>query len=288
MRFTVGDTMPEMNKETVEKMSSAFFAENLMTSFMAQLDEALISRVKNVQENIRSLENTFRDMQKKLLELSNKFEHESQEIVKSIEYSVSVNKNITEELKKSGADITKINQIVVTSVNNTSETLAMFSKVENMVSEITKIAKQTNLLALNASIEAARAGEFGRGFAVVASEVQKLAGESNKVAKDINDLVKELSASVSEALESIKLVGEIFQAVQKSMEQLLGFMQQNSALLSHVSELLIETKNELVDENAHFTSAVEVMDQAAEKFETLSRVISSIVKAQTKLKDLKL
>ncbi|WP_448376628.1 methyl-accepting chemotaxis protein [Fervidobacterium sp.] len=280
--------MPEMNKETVEKMSSAFFAENLMTSFMAQLDEALISRVKNVQENIRSLENTFRDMQKKLLELSNKFEHESQEIVKSIEYSVSVNKNITEELKKSGADITKINQIVVTSVNNTSETLAMFSKVENMVSEITKIAKQTNLLALNASIEAARAGEFGRGFAVVASEVQKLAGESNKVAKDINDLVKELSASVSEALESIKLVGEIFQAVQKSMEQLLGFMQQNSALLSHVSELLIETKNELVDENAHFTSAVEVMDQAAEKFETLSRVISSIVKAQTKLKDLKL
>jgi len=280
--------MPEMNKETVEKMSSAFFAENLMTSFMAQLDEALISRVKNVQENIRSLENTFRDMQKKLLELSNKFEHESQEIVKSIEYSVSVNKNITEELKKSGADITKINQIVVTSVNNTSETLAMFSKVENMVSEITKIAKQTNLLALNASIEAARAGEFGRGFAVVASEVQKLAGESNKVAKDINDLVKELSSSVSEALESIKLVGDIFQAVQKSMEQLLGFMQQNSALLSHVSELLIETKNELVDENAHFTSAVEVMDQAAEKFETLSRVISSIVKAQTKLKDLKL
>ncbi|WP_448378456.1 methyl-accepting chemotaxis protein [Fervidobacterium sp.] len=280
--------MPEISKETIEKMSSAFFAENLMTSFMAQLDEALISRVKNVQENLRDLENVFRNMQVRLNKLSEQFGKESQEIVSVIEQSQNVNKNITEELKKSGADISKINDIVIGSVKNTTQTLEMFSKVENMVLEITKIAKQTNLLALNASIEAARAGEFGKGFAVVASEVQKLAGESNRVAKEINDLVKELSASVSEALNSIKLVGEIFQTVQRSLEQLLGFMNQNSALLSHVAELLSETKTELESENSNFNSAVETMDQAAEKFETLSRVISSIVKAQTKLKDLKL
>jgi len=280
--------LSKVSKETLEKMSSAFFAENLMTSFMGQLDETLISRVKTVQENISKLEVVFEDMQNRLGELSGKFESESKEIVRSIEHSVNVNKSITDELKKSGADITKINEIVINSVNSTSETLSMFSKVESMVTEITKIAKQTNLLALNASIEAARAGEFGRGFAVVASEVQKLAGESNKVAKDINDLVKELSISVSEALDSIRLVGEIFQTVQKSLEQLLGFMQQNSALLSHVAELLSETKEELTSENEHFTSAVEVMKQATEKFETLSRVISSIVKAQRELSNLKL
>lgn len=280
--------MPEISKETIEKMSSAFFAENLMTSFMAQLDEALISRVKNVQENLRDLENVFRNMQVRLNKLSEQFGKESQEIVSVIEQSQNVNKNITEELKKSGADISKINDIVIGSVKNTTQTLEMFSKVENMVLEITKIAKQTNLLALNASIEAARAGEFGKGFAVVASEVQKLAGESNRVAKEINDLVKELSSSVSEALNSIKLVGEIFQTLQRSLEQLLGFMNQNSALLSHVSELLSETKTELESENSNFNSAVETMEQAAEKFETLSRVISSIVKAQAKLKDLRL
>jgi methyl-accepting chemotaxis protein len=283
-----GDSMPEISKETTEKMSSAFFAENLMTSFMAQLDEALISRVKNVQENLRDLENVFRNIQARLNKLSEQFGKESQEIVSVIEQSQNVNKNITEELKKSGADISKINDIVIGSVKNTTQTLEMFSKVENMVLEITKIAKQTNLLALNASIEAARAGEFGKGFAVVASEVQKLAGESNRVAKEINDLVKELSSSVSEALNSIKLVGEIFQTLQRSLEQLLGFMNQNSALLSHVAELLSETKTELESENSNFNSAVETMEQAAEKFETLSRVISSIVKAQTKLKDLRL
>jgi methyl-accepting chemotaxis protein len=283
-----GDSMPEISKETIEKMSSAFFAENLMTSFMAQLDEALISRVKNVQENLRDLENVFRNIQARLNKLSEQFGKESQEIVSVIEQSQNVNKNITEELKKSGADISKINDIVIGSVKNTTQTLEMFSKVENMVLEITKIAKQTNLLALNASIEAARAGEFGKGFAVVASEVQKLAGESNRVAKEINDLVKELSSSVSEALNSIKLVGEIFQTLQRSLEQLLGFMNQNSALLSHVAELLSETKTELESENNNFNSAVETMEQAAEKFETLSRVISSIVKAQSKLKDLRL
>jgi methyl-accepting chemotaxis protein len=283
-----GDSMSEISKETIEKMSSAFFAENLMTSFMAQLDEALISRVKNVQENLRDLENVFRNMQVRLNKLSEQFGKESQEIVSVIEQSQNVNKNITEELKKSGADISKINDIVLGSVKNTTQTLEMFSKVENMVLEITKIAKQTNLLALNASIEAARAGEFGKGFAVVASEVQKLASESNRVAKEINDLVKELSSSVSEALNSIKLVGEIFQTLQSSLEQLLGFMNQNSALLSHVAELLSETKTELESENSNFSSAVETMEQAAEKFETLSRVISSIVKAQSKLKDLRL
>lgn len=288
MRYTVGDTMPKISKETMEKMSSAFFAENLMTSFMEQLDEALISRVRNVQENLRDLENVFRDMQSRLNKLAEQFAMESQEIVKAIEDSQNMNKNITEELKKSGADISKINDIVLSSVNSTTQTLEMFSKVENMVSEITKIAKQTNLLALNASIEAARAGELGRGFAVVASEVQKLAGESNRVAKDINDLVKELSDSVADALNSIKLVGEIFQTVQRSLQQLLEFMGQNSALLSHVAELLLDTKSELESENSNFNSAVDVMDQAAEKFETLSRAISSIVKAQTKLKDLRL
>jgi methyl-accepting chemotaxis protein len=280
--------MADINNETLEKMSSAFFAENLMTSFMSQLDEALVSRVRTVQENIRELEKVFEGMQKRVSELSSKFEQESVEIVNSVEESQRVSDEITSELRKSGADISKINDVVVSSVAKTSETLHMFSNIQNMVTEITKIAKQTNLLALNASIEAARAGEFGKGFAVVASEVQKLAGESNKVAKDITEQVKELSVAVSQALDSIKLVGEIFSTVQTSLQQLMAFLQTNSVLLSHVAELLNSTKVDLEQENEHFVEATDVMGQATEKFETLSRVISSIVKAQIKLKDLKI
>ena len=280
--------MADITNETLEKMSSAFFAENLMTSFMSQLDEALVSRVRTVQENIRELEKVFEGMQARIAELSSKFDQESLEIVNSVEESQRVSNEITSELRKSGADISKINDVVVSSVAKTSETLNMFSNIQNMVTEITKIAKQTNLLALNASIEAARAGEFGKGFAVVASEVQKLAGESNKVARDITEQVKELSLAVGQALDSIKLVGEIFATVQISLQQSMAFLQTNSVLLSHVAELLSNTKVDLQQENEHFIEAKDVMRQATEKFETLSRVISSIVKAQIKLKDLKI
>ncbi len=280
--------MADITNETLEKMSSAFFAENLMTSFMSQLDEALVSRVRTVQENIRELEKVFEGMQERISELSSKFEQQSVEIVSSVEESQRVSDEIASELRKSGADISKINDVVMSSIAKTSETLSMFSNIQNMVTEITKIAKQTNLLALNASIEAARAGESGKGFAVVASEVQKLAGESNKVAKDITGQVKELSVAVSQALDSIKIMGEIFATIQSSLEQSMTFLQTNSSLLSHVAELLSSTKVNLEQENEHFVEATDVMRQAAEKFETLSRVISSIVKAQIKLKDLKI
>jgi methyl-accepting chemotaxis protein len=280
--------MPNIGNDTLEKMSSAYFAENLMTSFMLQLDEALISRVKDVQVSIGELQRNFLVMQERLNKLAEQFDKEVKDLFSSLEESQYVNADITESLRKSGADVNKINEVVMNSVKETTKTLEMFSNVENMVTEITKIAKQTNLLALNASIEAARAGEFGKGFAVVASEVQKLAGESNAVAKQITFQVKELSKSVSSALESIKLVGEIFITVQNSFQQLLAFMQQNSTLLSHVAQLLSETKEELTTESQNFSRATEVMGEAASKFETLSRVISSIVKAQVKLKDLKL
>ncbi|MGJ8455713.1 methyl-accepting chemotaxis protein [Pseudothermotoga sp. U03pept] len=280
--------MPQIEKSTLEKISSAFFAENLMTSFMAQLDEALISRVRTVQENIRGIERTFKQMQERLSAISSEFDKETMELTENIQESQKINKNITDELQKSGADVDKINETVSKSVTNISRTLSMFSNVENMVEQITKIAKQTNLLALNASIEAARAGEHGKGFAVVASEVQKLAGESNKTAKEISNLVKDLSNAVENSLENIRLVGEIFLAVQNSFSELIQFMQRNSVLISRVAGILSSTKEQLNNESENFTNAMRVMDEALEKFESLTRVISSIVRAQSMLKDLTL
>ncbi len=280
--------MADIKKDTLEKIVSAFFAENLMISFMSQLDEALLSRVRKAQENVKYLEASFEEMLKSMGELSERFEEEGKKLVDSIEQFQKMNDSIVQELKKSGADISKINDVVMSSINKTSQTLSMFNEIQGMAVEITKIAKQTNLLALNASIEAARAGEAGRGFAVVASEVQKLAGESNRVAKSITDQVKELSGAVSDALESIKLIGDIFSSVQTSLRQLMDFTKENSQLLSYIVVLLSGTRDNLVEKKKEFDRAMEVMQQVTEKFETLSRAISSVVRAQMKLKDLKL
>ncbi len=94
--------MADITNESLEKMSSAFFAENLMTSFMSQLDEALVSRVRTVQENIRELEKVFEGMQARIAELSSKFDQESLEIVNSVEESQRVSNEIPQNYKNLG------------------------------------------------------------------------------------------------------------------------------------------------------------------------------------------
>ncbi len=97
---------------------------------------------------------------------------------------------------------------------------ANFHSIEEMVGIITGIAEQTNLLALNAAIEAARAGESGKGFAVVASEVRKLAEMSRHSAEQIrgeitsfqilsSKAITEMSSSANGMAEGSKAVTEI-------------------------------------------------------------------------------
>jgi methyl-accepting chemotaxis protein len=69
-------------------------------------------------------------------------------------------------------------------------------QLQDMASDVARIAQQTNLLALNAAIEAARAGELGRGFAVVAKEFRMLSNQSGESGRKIAETVKVISAAI--------------------------------------------------------------------------------------------
>ncbi len=280
--------MNTVDKETYEKLASAFYGQNLMISFMYQLDEALLSRVREVVERVNDLEERFEKLRDSVKALAEAFDKEGQQLLSTIERNRTVVDDILEQVKQSGTDISRISGTVQKALDETSKTISRFNDIQTMVKDIEKIAKQTNLLALNASIESARAGEYGRGFAVVAAEIQKLANESNLITKRITDEMSNLAVAVSESAKSIKIVGEIFAALQGSLTKLFDGIQENTNLLTQTLQVLTSTSNQLGQQQQVFQDAESLLKMVTEKFKTLTRVISAVVDAQLELKDLKL
>ncbi|AEH51636.1 methyl-accepting chemotaxis protein [Pseudothermotoga thermarum] len=277
-----------MDKETYEKLVSSFYGQNLMISFMHQLDEALLSRVREVVEKVKNLEERFEKLRDSVETLTETFEKEGQQLLSAVEKNKTVVNDILEQLKQSGTDISRISGTVQKALEETSKTILRFSDIQAMVKDIEKIAKQTNLLALNASIESARAGEYGRGFAVVAAEIQKLANESNLITKRITDEMNNLAVAVGESAKSIKMVGEIFATLQNSLTKLFDGIQENINLLSQTLQVLTSTSKQLDQQQQVFQDAEFLLKMVTEKFKTLTRVITAVVNAQLELKNLKL
>ena len=109
-------------------------------------------------------------------------------------------------------------------------------ELQDMATEVAKIAAQSNLLALNAAIEAARAGEMGRGFAVVAKEFRMLSNQSGETGKHI--------------AEKVGVISEAILSTCKAAEE--SVRQEDGAMLE--SE---HTINTVLDEFRNITNALE-------------------------------
>jgi len=93
--------------------------------------------------------------------------------------------------------------------------------LEQMVDEISAIARQTNVLSINAAIEAARAGESGRGFAVVAAEIRKLSNQTASAAIDIGAKIRAATDGVDKELSSA-MESKVRHAAAGNMRKVLG------------------------------------------------------------------
>jgi len=96
------------------------------------------------------------------------------------------------------------------------------SRINNVVTAITKVADQTNLLSLNAAIEAEKAGEAGAGFAVVAREIRRLADQSATATLDIEQMVEEMQEAVSSGVEEMTGLDKAVQSGIGSAESIRG------------------------------------------------------------------
>lgn len=275
-------------EEMIRRLGSAFFADTMMNSFMAQLDDVLVRRVQRVEGEIQQTAQEFMRLSRSLEMVVQDFDQKSQQTSQSVEEINSMNKKLMEDLDRSGTDLESMSDDVRHTVQTTYGTLESFLEVEKMSKEIQRIAKQTNLLALNASIEAARAGEHGRGFAIVAKNVQELAAETKGVSENITTKVSEISSSVNEAMESVQKVGDMFQMIRSTLVSFSDYLIKNKNFMEQIHQTMKDSGLQISESSEEMERSIGVMDDASKKFESMTATISAIVTAQKNLKNIKL
>lgn len=280
--------MEHKYSQVIHQLGGAYFANTLMNSFMAQLDEVLVSRVRSVEEEIDATSERFVQLSALLGGLLKEFEKSGKETRESVGRIGQMNEDLAEELKRSGTDLDGMSENVSRTVDATFGTLESFLEIEKMSKEIQRIAKQTNLLALNASIEAARAGEHGRGFAIVAKNVQELAAETKAASESIGSKVGEISGAVQNAMEDIRRVSEMFDVIRRSLSTFTEFLSTNKSFMERMEHTMADAGDKVRRSSEEMDNSVEVMGNASKKFGSMAATISAIVLAQKNLKQIRL
>ena len=280
--------MERKYSQVIHRLGGAYFANTLMNSFMAQLDEVLVSRVRAVEEEIDETSERFVQLSALLGDLLKEFEKSGEETRESVGRIAKMNEDLAEELQRSGTDLDGMSENVSRTVDATFGTLESFLEIEKMSKEIQRIAKQTNLLALNASIEAARAGEHGRGFAIVAKNVQELAAETKAASESIGSKVGEISGAVQNAMEDIRRVSEMFDVIRRSLSTFTEFLSTNKSFMERMEHTMADAGDKVRRSSEEMDNSVEVMGNASKKFGSMAATISAIVLAQKNLKQIRL
>ncbi len=274
--------------DVIRRLASAYFADTLMNSFMSQLDEVLVNRVRRVEGEISNTTERFSALRDMLSELESDFSRKSEETRESVGRIAEMNETLARDLEKSGTDLEGMSEDVGRTVDATYGTLQSFLEIEKMSKEIQRIAKQTNLLALNASIEAARAGEHGRGFAIVAKNVQELAAETKSASESIARKVTEISSSVQDAMDDIRRVTDMFDVIRTSLASFTDFLSTNKNFMERMDTAMTDAGGTIRRSSDEMEASVKVMEDASLQFESMAATISAIVHAQKNLKTIRL
>lgn len=273
--------MERSYSDVIHQLGSAYFANTLMNSFMAQLDEVLVHRVRSVEGEIAETSERFVQLSRVLGDLQAEFDRSGRETRETVEEINRMNGDLSAELQRSGTDLEGMSENVSRTVDATTGTLESFLEIEKMSKEIQRIAKQTNLLALNASIEAARAGEHGRGFAIVARNVQELAAETKTASESITTKVTEISSSVQEVMDDIRRVTGMFDVIRTSLSSFTEFLATNKGFMERMEAAMTEAGGTI-------RRSSDEMEEASVQFESMAATISAIVLAQKNLKSIRL
>lgn len=282
------DMGDKRQQQLIRDLSGAFFTNSLMASFMSQLDEVLVNRVRRMEREMAQTSERFARLDVLIGKMRDDFEEGSRESRQGVENINKMNRELLDEMKRSGTSLESMSQDVADTVTSTQDTLQLFLEVGKMSKDIQRIAKQTHLLALNASIEAARAGTQGRGFAVVAENVRNLAAETKEASESIESKVYEISKAVKETMESIRNVGQMFEAIQATLSSFSECVASNKSVMERMENVMSASNTVLNETSNEMNESILVVHDTAKRINAMGSTISAVVKAQKNLGDIRL
>ena len=159
-------------------------------------------------------------------------------------------------------DATARMDAMVTKVQGLNRFIA---ELQEMATDVDRIAQQTNLLALNAAIEAARAGEMGRGFAVVAKEFRMLSNQSGETGRRIAEKVTVISADIVETCDMV--TGSVSQeesslaTSQATIAKVLADFKSVIDIFQHSTDVLKDESIGIQDQINHALVALQFQDR---------------------------
>lgn len=163
---------------------------------------------------------------------------------------------------------------------------ALVSELDQMASDVARIAGQTNLLALNAAIEAARAGEAGRGFSVVADEVRQLSRLSGETGRRIGDKIEHvnsiIAATVEAAEETRGREGATVETARSAIRDVLADFHALAEALDDSARTLRQSNLEIKDEVDDALIQLQFQDRTSQ---ILSHVRDNIELVVTRLQE---
>ena len=183
---------------------------------------------------------------------------------------------------KSEQDLTALIAVQETAMKNMAQMLVKVQgldrfvvELQDMASDVARIAQQTNLLALNAAIEAARAGELGRGFAVVAKEFRMLSNQSGDTGRKIAEKVKVISAAI---VETCSVVHDSVQAEGTSLETAHATINRVVSDFKGITESFQRSRDVLHGESLSIQSEVNQALVQMQFQDRVSQILTQVIK----------